>query len=145
MATSIKRRVTRVGPKHRLWITLEQDTFEALQASGEKEGFSISALAQRVIIRGVAAGLINDLSPTSTEEYYRLTEERCRLYEELCRLYKEQIEIGKDRLDLKDRMIALQQRGLEEQGAEIKAYEKRASLEAAGPVEHAAAAATQLD
>ena len=114
MATSIKRRVTRVGPKHRLWITLEQDTFEALQASGEKEGFSISALAQRVIIRGVAAGLINDLSPTSTEEYYRLTEERCRLCEELCQSYKEQIEIGKDRLDLKDQRIAQMQQGLED-------------------------------
>ena len=63
MATSKKRRVTRLGAKHRLYITIEQDTFEALQDSGEREGFSISALAQRVIIRGVAAGLIDDTSP----------------------------------------------------------------------------------
>ena len=60
MATSTKRRVTRVGPKHRLYITIEQGTFEALQGRGEKLGFSISVLAQRVIIRGVAAGLIDD-------------------------------------------------------------------------------------
>ena len=64
MAKSKKRRVTRVGAKHRLYITIEQDTFEALQDSGEREGFSISALAQRVIIRAVANGLIDDTSPT---------------------------------------------------------------------------------
>ena len=67
MATSTKRRVTRIGPKHRLYITLEKDTFKALQDSGEREGFSISALASRVIIRGVHAGLIDDTSPTPTE------------------------------------------------------------------------------
>ena len=60
MATSTKRRVTKIGPKHRLSITIEQTTLEALQGSGEREGFSISALASRVIIRGVAAGLIDD-------------------------------------------------------------------------------------
>ena len=60
MATSTKRRVTKIGPKRRLSITIEQTTLEALQGSGEREGFSISALASRVIIRGVAAGLIDD-------------------------------------------------------------------------------------
>ena len=97
MAKSKKRRVTRVGAKHRLYITIEQDTFEALQGSGEREGFSVSALASRVIIRGVAAGLIDDPDPTPNEKYHQLTEERCRLQEKLCRSYKEQIEILKAR------------------------------------------------
>ena len=143
MAKSKKRRVTRVGPKHRMWITIEKDTFVELQASGEKLGYSISALAQRVIVRGVRAGLIVDDNPN--DKYYELTEERCRLYEELCRSYKEEIKIGQDRLDLKDQRIAQMQQGLEEQGAEIKAYEL-ASLEAAGPtVAGHAADAERLD
>ena len=125
MAKSKKRRVTRVGPKHRMWITIEKDTFVELQASGEKLGYSISALVQRVVVRGIAAGLIDDPSPTLNEQYYQLTEE-------LCRSQKDHIEILQDRIDLKEQMIAHMQRGLEEQGAEILAYE-RASLEAAGP------------
>ena len=129
MAKSKKRRVTRVGPKHRLWITLEQDTFVALQARGEKLGFSISALVQRVVIRGVAAGLIDDPSPSLNEQYYQLTEE-------LGRLQEDHIKILEDRVDLKEQMIVQMQQGLEEQGAEIRAYEL-ASLEAAGPVAHA--------
>ena len=74
-AKSIKRRVTRVGPKHRLWITLDLDTFESLQARGEKLGYSISALANRVINRGVAAGLIDDPTPTLNEQYHQLSAE----------------------------------------------------------------------
>ena len=102
MAKSKKRRVTRVGPKHRLWITIEQDTFEALQASGEKLGYSISALAQRVIIRGVAAGLIEDASPTPIEVCYQLSDD---LYGTM----KELTKILSDRVDLREHMMATQQ------------------------------------
>ena len=101
----------------------------ALQARGEKLGFSISALVQRVVIRGVAAGLIDDPSPSLNEQYYQLTEE-------LGRLQEDHIKILEDRVDLKEQMIVQMQQGLEEQGAEIRAYEL-ASLEAAGPVAHA--------
>ena len=105
MAKSKKRRVTRVGPKFRMWITLEEPTIAALRARGEKLGFSISALVQRVINRGVAAGLIDDASPTLDEQYYHLTEE-------LCRTQKEHIEILQDRIDLKDQQIATQHQQL---------------------------------
>ena len=64
MEKSKKRRVTQKGPKKRMWITLEQDTFETLQASGEKLGYSLSALVHRVIDRGVRAGLTEKETPS---------------------------------------------------------------------------------
>ena len=106
MAKSVKRRVTRVGPKHRMWITLEEGTFETLRASGEKLGYSISALVQRTIGRGVRAGLIDEETPN--EKYCQLTEERCRLHEDLHRVQSEHIESLEDRLALKDQEIARQ-------------------------------------
>ena len=136
MATSTKRRVTRVGAKHRLYITIEQDTFKALQGSGEREGYSISALASRVIIRGVACGLIDDPDPTLNEQYYLLTEK-------LHRSLKEQIGILEDALNLKNQQIAQLDAGLQRNMVEAvrlaiynKDYKDR--LEAAGltvPVE----------
>ena len=87
MATSTKRRVTKVGLKHRMYITIEQRTFEALQGSGEREGFSISALASRVIIRGVAAGLIDDDTTP---------------YQALLRQYVDQQDTWRERVEIAD-------------------------------------------
>ena len=152
MAT-IKRRGKRVGPKHRIYITLALPTFEALRAEGEKLGYSVSALAQRVIDRGVAAGLLYGDTPspkgenvvrvTKAERFDQLNKELDRLHDEHTKLLKGRIEILHDCLDLKEQMIAQMQQGLEEyaetitqQARDIDGSE-HARIEAAGPVAHA--------
>ena len=145
MAT-IKRRGKRVGPKHRMWITLALPTVEALRTQSEKLGYSVSALAQQVIDRGVAAGLLDADVPspkgadvvrvTKAEHFYK---EMCRLHEKTHEIVDFRIQLLKDRLDLKEQMIAQMQQGLEEyaetitqQARDIEGYE-HALIEAAGP------------
>ena len=134
MATSIKRRVRRIGAKHRLWITLEQDTFEALQARGEKLGYSISALAQRVINRGVAAGLIDDASPTTTEEYYLLSDDLYRTMKELPKLLSASVDLREHMVASLNQVVIRQVEQIAQQDLAIKKYEQdeKDRLEAAG-------------
>ena len=140
MAT-IKRRGKRVGPKHRIYITLALPTVEALRAQGEKLGYSVSALAQQVIDRGVAAGLLYADTPspkgaavvsaTQDEHYRQLQAEQVRLLERIVQQKDEQIEILHDRLDLNVQMISHLHRGLDdyteiitEQARDIQFYQQ---------------------
>ena len=142
MAT-IKRRGKRVGPKHRMWITLALPTVEALRTQSEKIGYSVSALAQQVIDRGVAAGLLYADTPSPQgEDVVRVTqaEHYYQLSEELVRLQEDHIKILQDRVDLKEQMIAHMQQGLEDyaetitqQARDIDGYE-HARIEAADGV-----------
>ena len=116
MATSTKRRMTRIGAKHRQWITIEKGTFEMLLASGERLGYSVSALANRVIIRGVAAGLIDDPIPTQAEH-------REKLYEELCRLHERHTKVLLAKIDLKDQMLDDRDQLIATQHEELCKYE----------------------
>ena len=76
-----------------------------MQARGEKLGYSISALANRVILRGVAAGLIDDASPTTHEL-------DAQLVSELTSLHMETSAILNDMIDLKNKVIAWQHQQL---------------------------------
>ena len=71
MDTLVKRRGPRVGPTHRVYVTLAQPTFEALRAQSAMVGYSVSALAQKVIDRGVAAGLLDAGHPKPTRSRRR--------------------------------------------------------------------------
>ena len=134
MAKSIKRRGKRVGPKHRIYITLALPTVEALRAEGEKLGYSISALAQRVIDRGVAAGLLYGDTPSTQGAVVvstTLMEEYIQLSETLRRLDKERIEGLHEHLKINDQMISHLQQGLDdyteiitEQARTIQFYEQ---------------------
>ena len=124
MAKSIKRRVRRIGAKHRLWITLEQDTFETLQARGEKLGYSISALAQRVINRGVAAGLIDDASPTTTEEYYLLSDDLYRTMKKLPKLLSASVDLREHMVASLNQVVMRQVEQIAQQDLVIKKYEQ---------------------
>ena len=133
MAT-IKRRGKRVGPKQRIYVTLALPTIEALRAQGEKLGYSVSALAEQVIDRGVAAGLLYAENPSphgAAVVSATLAGQYTRLAEQLFRSYKVQLKILHGDLDLKDQLIAQMQRGLEEyaetitqQARDIQFYEQ---------------------
>ena len=124
MGKSTKRRVTRIGPKHRLWITIEQDTFETLQARGEKLGYSISALANRAINRGVAAGLIDDATPTKTEEYYLLSDDLYRTMKELPKLLSARVDLREHMMASLNQVVTRQMETITQQALVIKKYEQ---------------------
>lgn len=141
MTTSVKRRGPRVGPKHRIYITLALPTVEALRAQSEKIGYSVSALAEQVIDRGVAAGLLYADVPsqkgadvvrvTKDGHYRQLQAEQVRLLERIVQQKEEQIEILHDRLDLNVQMISHLHRGLDDytetitqQARDIQFYEQ---------------------
>ena len=90
---SVKRRGKRGGPKkHRTWITIEEPTIAALRAQGEKLGYSVSALAQLVLDRGVRAGLIDDDTPSPHgAEMVRVTQDEHRehLKAQISQLHKQ--------------------------------------------------------
>ena len=130
---SVKRRGKRVGPKHRMWITMAQPSIEALRAQSEKLGYSVSALAQLVIDRGVVAGLLYADTPSpqgAAVVSVTLMEKYVQLSEKLRRSDAERIEGLIEHLDLKEQRIAQMQRVLEEyaetitqQAREIQSYE----------------------
>ena len=114
---SVKRRGKRGGPKkHRTWITIEEPTIAALRAQGETLGYSVSALAQLVLDRGVACGLINKDTPSAHgADVVRVTQDEHRehLNAEISRLHEKHVEILQDRLDLKEQRIAQLQQVLD--------------------------------
>ena len=136
MAT-IKRRGKRVGPKQRIYITLALPTIEALRAQGEKLGYSVSALAEQVIDRGVAAGLLDADTPSPQGAVVvrgALLEQYYQLVEELQRSHEKRIEGLTEHLAIKDRLIAQMKRGLDdyteiitEQAADLQFFERERS------------------
>ena len=116
MATSIKKRVKRAGPTHRVYVTLTLPTVEALRAEGAKRGYSISALVQQVIERGMAAGLLYAETPSSkVEDLVKLyqSERLAEVYEELRLAMQENIDLSLKEIALQGDLIAQKQQGLE--------------------------------
>ena len=140
MEKSIKRRGKRGGPTHKLWITMKKTSFEMLEAQGEKLGYSISFLAQQVIDRGLAAGLLYADTPSPQgEDVVRVTqaERHDQLTKELDRLHEEHTKLLKGRIDLLEEWVsdlrlerAVHAEIIEKQARDIEGYE-RSSLEAA--------------
>ena len=116
MTTSVKRRGPRVGPTHRVYVTLTLSIVEALRTEGEKRGYSVSALAQLLIERAMGAGLLYAETPSSKEkdlaklyQKERLVQLHEELHQEAVKTIKLKGEITKvleDQLDTRNKQYA---------------------------------------
>ena len=56
----IKKRGNRQGASHRVSMSFEKSTYEALRRESEKHGYSIAEITRQVIDRSIVYGLLSD-------------------------------------------------------------------------------------
>ena len=143
MTTSVKQRGPRVGPTHRVYVTLALPTVEALRAEGEKRGYSLSALAQQMIDRAMAAGLLYAETPSSkVEDLVKMyqSESLVQVHEELRLAMQENIDLLLKKIDIYERRNGQMQQRFKEyaetitkQARDIQCFEQASVADAPDP------------